>query len=135
MPLGHLGINVADLPRAKAYYDELMPMLGFEPFFAREDEFSYRPAAGKPGTYLFFYPAQEAASGSYSRHHVGLQHLAFIVKTRAQVLAAHEWALEHGNEAIHAPQEFPQYHPGYFATFWLDPEGMMLEVVCHRDEA
>jgi hypothetical protein len=34
---------------------------------------------------------------------------------------------------IHPPQEFPQYHPGYYAMFWQDPEGFMLEVVCHRD--
>jgi catechol 2,3-dioxygenase-like lactoylglutathione lyase family enzyme len=131
MPLGHLGINVVDLARAKAYYDELMPMLDFEPFFATDDEFSYRPADGKPGTYLFFYPALEL--GEYSRHRPGLQHLAFIVKTRARVQRAHEWARDRADTILHEPREFPQYHPGYYATFWLDPEGVMLEVVCHRD--
>jgi len=131
MPLGHLGINVADLGRAKGYYDELLLMLGFEPFFATEDQFSYRPAGGKPGTYLFFYPALEDAE--YSRHRPGLQHLAFMVKARAAVHQAHDWACSHHDEILHAPQPFPQYGPGYFATFWLDPEGIMLEVVCHRD--
>jgi catechol 2,3-dioxygenase-like lactoylglutathione lyase family enzyme len=131
MPLGHLGINVVDLARAKAYYDELMPMLDFEPFFATDDEFSYRPVDGKPGTYLFFYPALER--GDYSRHRPGLQHLAFIVKTRARVQRAHVWASDRGDTILHEPREFPQYHPGYYATFWLDPEGVMLEVVCHRD--
>ncbi len=32
MPIGHIGLNVRDMARAKAYYDELMPLLGFEPF-------------------------------------------------------------------------------------------------------
>jgi hypothetical protein len=27
----------------------------------------------------------------------------------------------------------PGIHPPYFATFWLDGFGMMLEVVCHYD--
>src|SRR2546428_263686 len=68
--LGHLGVNVRDLAQAKAYYDVLMPLLGFEPYLAAADQFAYRPAGGKPGTYLFFYPA--LAVGDYSRHRPGL---------------------------------------------------------------
>jgi catechol 2,3-dioxygenase-like lactoylglutathione lyase family enzyme len=131
MPLGHLGINVPDLARARAYYDALMPRLGFEPFVSGETEFSYRPAGGKPGTFLFFYGALE--DGDYSRHRPGLQHLAFIVKTRAEVHGVHEWAREQGGTVLHEPREFPEYHPGYYAVFWTDPQGIMLEVVCHRE--
>jgi hypothetical protein len=36
---------------------------------------------------------------------------------------------------LHAPQEFPEYAPPYFATFWLDPFGFMLEAVCHHDRS
>ena len=36
--LGHLGINVPDLLTAKRYYDALMPLVGFEPFFHADDE-------------------------------------------------------------------------------------------------
>lgn len=81
--LGHLGINVPDLVAAKRYYDALMPLVGFEPFFGADDEFAYRPAGNKPGTYLFFYPAAE--SGEYSSQRTGLQHLAFIVRARSLV--------------------------------------------------
>jgi len=41
--------------------------------------------------------------------------------------------VELGGEVLHEPQEFPQYPPPYFATFWLDPFGIMLEAVCHHD--
>lgn len=129
--LGHLGINVPDIAAAKHYYDELMPLVGFEPFIAAEDEFAFRPAEGKPGTYLFFYPAAEA--GDYSRHRVGLQHLAFMVKTRSAVHEVRALVNRIGGEVIHEPQSFPQYQPPYFATFWLDPFGVMLEAVCHHD--
>ena len=57
--LAHLGINVPDLSASNGYYDAVMPLLGFDDFFAAEDEFAYRPAGGKPGTYLFFYPSAE----------------------------------------------------------------------------
>jgi catechol 2,3-dioxygenase-like lactoylglutathione lyase family enzyme len=130
MPLGHLGINVPDLSLAKSYYDVVMPLVGYEEFFAAQDEFSYRPVDGKPGTFLFFYPALERSD--YSRHRSGLQHLAFIVKTRDMVHAAHDVARDLDSEILFAPKEFPEYHPGYYAAFWLDPFGQMLEVVCHR---
>jgi catechol 2,3-dioxygenase-like lactoylglutathione lyase family enzyme len=129
--LGHLGINVPDLPAAKEYYGEIMPFLGFEPFFATENEIAFMPAGGKRGTYLFIYAAQE--QGDYSRHRPGLQHLAFMVPTRSAVRTVHARVAELGGEVVHDPQEFPQYPPPYFATFWLDPFGIMLEAVCHHD--
>jgi catechol 2,3-dioxygenase-like lactoylglutathione lyase family enzyme len=133
--LGHVGINVPDLRAAQRYYDAVMPLLGFEAYLSADDEFAYRPQNGKPGTYLFFYPAAEASH--YSRHRAGLQHLAFMVRTRSAVLdvrAAVDGLIEQfGGEVLHEPQVFPQYPQPYFATFWLDPWGVMLEAVCHYD--
>ena len=129
--LGHLGVNVPDFAAAKRYYDQLMPLVGFEPFLTAEDQFAFRPTGGKPGTFMFFYPATE--DSSYSRHRVGLQHLAFMVKTRSAVREVHQLVQRLGGEVLHEPQPFPQYAPPYFATFWLDPFGLMLEAVCHYD--
>jgi catechol 2,3-dioxygenase-like lactoylglutathione lyase family enzyme len=129
--LGHLGINVPDLAAAKAYYDRLMPLLGFEQFLSADDQFAFMPADGKRGTYLFFYPAMQ--SGEYSRHRSGLQHLAFSLPSRSSVWAVHNLVAELGDEVLFTPQAFPQYPPPYFATFWTDPFGVMLEAVCHRD--
>jgi catechol 2,3-dioxygenase-like lactoylglutathione lyase family enzyme len=130
--LGHLGINVPDLAAAKEYYDALLPLVGFEPLFAADDQFAYLPAGGKRGTFLFVYPAQE--QGDYSRHRTGLQHLAFSVRTRSAVDAVHAHVTARGDEVLHPPRPWPEYPPPYYATFWLDPFGLMLEAVCHRDE-
>ena len=127
MPLEHLGVNIPDVAVAKEYYDELMPLVGFEPFVSGPDYFSYRPADWN-GAQLFFYTAQE--DGTYSRHAPGLQHLAFVVETRDEVHAAHEWALARGNEVLSEPQPFPQYYKDYFAVFWTDLHGFKLEVLC-----
>jgi catechol 2,3-dioxygenase-like lactoylglutathione lyase family enzyme len=128
--IGHVCVNVPDLAAAKPYYDELMALVDFEPYLAAPDQFAYCPANGKPGTYLFFYPALD--TGVYSRHRPGLQHLAFMVRTKAEVEAVHEWARAQGAEVLFEPQEFPQYPPPYYATFWLSPEGFLLEAVCHK---
>jgi hypothetical protein len=112
-----------------------MPLVGFEEFLDADDEFAYRPMAGKPGTYLFFYPSAEPST--YSRQQTGLQHLAFMVRTRSAVTAVHtavaDLSTQSGGHVLHAPQVFPQYPQPYFATFWLDPWGLMLEAVCHYD--
>ena len=129
--IGHLAINVADLAAAKAYYDELMPLLDFVPYLSETDQFAYCPAHGKPGTYFFVYPALEA--GEHSRQRPGLQHLGFMVPTRSAVHAVHQRVVELGSEVLHEPQDWPQYPPPYYATFWLDPHGFMLEAICHKD--
>src|SRR5262245_11177713 len=130
--LGHVGINVPDLVLARQYYGAIMPLLDFEPFFDAEGEFAYMPTGGKRGTFLFFYGA--TGSRDYARENVGLQHLAFAVPTRQRVREVHAAALALGSREIHAPREWPQYPPPYFAAFWLDPFGFMLEAVCHRDQ-
>ena len=133
--LGHVGINVPDLAAARRYYGAIMPLVGFEKYLDTDDQFAYRPMAGKPGTYLFFYPSTQQSR--YSRHQTGLQHLAFMVRTRSAVMAVHtvvaELAERFGGRVVHEPQVFPQYPQPYFATFWLDPSGFMLEAVCHYD--
>jgi catechol 2,3-dioxygenase-like lactoylglutathione lyase family enzyme len=133
--LGHIGVNVPDLRAAKAYYDAIMPLVGFELYLEADDEFAYRPMSGKPGTYLFFYAAAE--DSAYSRHRTGLQHLAFMVRSRTAVAEVHaavaQLAARFGGRVLHEPQHFPQYQQPYFAMFWLDPFGFMLETVCHYD--
>ena len=129
--LGHIGINVPDLAAARRYWDDLMPLLGFEVFIADVDQHAYRPVGGKPGTYLFLYVA--ADGDAYSAAAVGLQHLAFMVRSRQHVIDVHRRALELGSDDIHEPQVFPQYPQPYFAAFWRDPAGFTIEAVCHHD--
>ncbi len=98
--LGHLGVNVPDPASAKRYYAALMPPLaGFEPFLDAHDEFAFRPAGGKPGTYLFFSirPPRQATTHQIKR---GLRHLAFMVRRRIFVDAVNEFAIACGNTTI-----------------------------------
>ena len=36
-----------------------------------------------------------------------------------------------GAEVLHAPREFPEYHPGYYGVFLRDPDGHNVEAVHH----
>ena len=127
MPIEHLGLGVPDVEAAKAYYDEFMPLVGYEPCFGN----GYCPKDWQ-GAQLFLYPALE--EGSYSRHRTGFQHLAFSVPTRADVRRVHDWVRARGDEVIHPPRAFPEYGPTCYATFFLDTHGFYLEVVCYAEE-
>jgi catechol 2,3-dioxygenase-like lactoylglutathione lyase family enzyme len=127
MPIEHLGLGVPDVEAAKAYYDAFMPMVGYQPCFGT----GYCPDDWQ-GAQLFLYPTREA--GRYSRHRIGLQHLAFLVPTRAAVERVHEWVRERGGDVLHPPRPFPEYGQHCYATFFLDPHGFMLEVVCHQPQ-
>ncbi|GAA0463243.1 VOC family protein [Streptomyces sp. NPDC046215] len=140
--IGHLGLNVPDLPAAVAYYDRILPLLDFETYFGDATQHAYRPADGKRGTFLFLYQSAESteppaesttAATGFSRHRTGLQHLAFMARTRGRVREVAALASALGSEIVHAPREFPEYPPPYYATFWTDPHGFLLEAVCHHD--
>jgi catechol 2,3-dioxygenase-like lactoylglutathione lyase family enzyme len=126
--IDHIGIGVPDLAAAKQYYDELMPILGLCQWFPTSEagEFNYGPDGGR-GSQIFFYQALEPHG--HSRHGTGLQHLSFMVSSRGIVRDAHAWAVGQGAEIVHEPRDFPEYGEHY-ATFFLDPHGFMLEVVC-----
>ncbi len=131
--IDHIGVGVPDLAAAKQYYDELMPVLGLRQWFptTASGEFNYGPDGAK-GTQVFFYQALEP--DTYSRHRTGLQHLSFFVASRAIVREAHEWARAKGAEIVHDPRVFPEYGEHFYATFWLDPHGFMLEAVSYEPE-
>ena len=126
--IDHLGIGVPDLVAAKKYYDELIPILGMKQWFptTADGTFNFGPD-GALGPQIFFYQALE--EGDYSRHRTGLQHIGFLVASRAIVREVHAWALARGDEILDAPRDFPEYGQHY-ATYWLDPHGMKLEAVC-----
>jgi catechol 2,3-dioxygenase-like lactoylglutathione lyase family enzyme len=125
MPIDHIGLGVPDVVAARDYYDEFMALVGF----VRERETGYR-ANDWYGAQIFLYPALE--DGDYSRHRTGLQHLSFHVPTRTDVHRVHEWAQEHGHDIVHEPGLFPEYHPHFYATFFLDMHGFMLEAVTYE---
>ena len=58
-------------------------------------------------------------------------HMAFR-GDNAAVDAFHAAAVEAGYRDNGAPGERPQYHPGYYGAFVLDPDGNNVEVVAHN---
>lgn len=122
--LNHVVLTVNDLGKSKAFYDRLLPQLGYRLLFEEEDSFGYKAADGLK---LLFAQSRERAK--FDRYKVGLNHLAFQAPDRAFVDGVHAKLVEWGAKILDPPAEYPQYEPGYYAVFFLDPDGIKLEVV------
>jgi catechol 2,3-dioxygenase-like lactoylglutathione lyase family enzyme len=133
--LGHVDLVCRDLQRSLAFYRVVLGPLGLaEPFLVD----------GERGERIHYLRFPRAGSGSlglrqaleqqeFELYAPGLHHLALAVDTRDDVDAAHAAAVDAGAEVLHAPREWTQYHPHYYATFFLDPDGFRIEVASARD--
>jgi catechol 2,3-dioxygenase-like lactoylglutathione lyase family enzyme len=130
--LGHVDLVCRDVERSIAFYRSVLG-LGEPAVFEGErgEAIHYLrfPAYGSGSLGL----RQAAEEQEFELYAPGLHHLAFHAESRAGVDAAHAAAVEAGAEVLHPPQAWPQYHPDYYATFFLDPDGFRIEVAAARD--
>jgi catechol 2,3-dioxygenase-like lactoylglutathione lyase family enzyme len=118
--LDHLGIQVADVPRAAAFYDTVLAPLGAR----RMLDFGQAVGFGvdKPD----FWVGATTGEGRPWEAHV-----AFAAADRDAVHAFFDAAVGAGAEVLHEPRVFPEYHPDYYGAFVRDPDGNNVEAVCH----
>jgi catechol 2,3-dioxygenase-like lactoylglutathione lyase family enzyme len=134
--ISHIEITVRDMETAVPFYDKLMPLLGYS--------LAHRSSAvmEKHDKHVVSYehprlgiaitsPRREFADEPVHRRRPGaLHHLAFQVKSRADVDRLHEELLKIGANVVIPPREFPEYRPpGYYALFFKDPDGIKYEIV------
>ncbi|TNU76701.1 VOC family protein [Miniimonas arenae] len=83
-----------------------------------------RQLGDRPGSgpYLWLSAAPEGGV----RHEA---HIALSAPSREAVESVHEAATAAGLEILHAPREWPEYHPGYYAVFFRDLDGNNVEAV------
>jgi catechol 2,3-dioxygenase-like lactoylglutathione lyase family enzyme len=133
--LGHVDLVCRDLDRSLAFYAEVFGPLGLaEPFLVegeRGEQIHYLrfPSTGSGSVGL----RQALEEQEFELYAPGLHHLALTVETREDVLTAHAAAVAAGAEILHPPRRWPEYHPEYYATFFLDPDGFRIEVSASRD--
>src|SRR5258708_39389815 len=102
--LNHLELTVNDLAKSRAFYDRLLPLLGYRLLFEEKDSFGYKAADGMK---LFFAQARERSK--FNRYRVGLHHLAFEAPDRAFIDGVHAKLVEQDVTILDPPAEYPQY--------------------------
>ena len=114
----HLWIRVADVTASRDFYARVAP---FGNFILRRDLPERAQFVGESGTF-------SVVPGTATQN----VHLAFEATDNATVDAFHRELTTAGFRDNGAPGERPQYHPGYYGAFVLDPDGNNVELVNHN---
>jgi catechol 2,3-dioxygenase-like lactoylglutathione lyase family enzyme len=118
----HLTLRVRDLGASRRFYAAAL-----EPWGSRESEDDWGSSFGPPGSEDVAVAEGEPSAPI---------HLALSAPDRETVKRFYEAALSAGGRDNGPPGERPQYHPGYYAAYVLDPDGNNVEAVFHdRQEA
>ena len=129
--IDHIYLAVSDLSVSEGFYDRVMiEALGF-----RKNRFTL---AGDPHVQYYnrqfgfvLRPARVAAK--HQAYAPGLHHFCLRVDSAADVRAVAEQLRALGVDASEATL-YPDYAPDYVATFFVDPDGIRLEVTNYRQE-
>jgi catechol 2,3-dioxygenase-like lactoylglutathione lyase family enzyme len=120
--LDHIGLDVSDYERSKAFYEKALAPLGLKLLM--------EPAPGiggfGDGQKPFFW------IGTRGRTAQSGVHVAFTAGSRETVDAFHAAALDAGATDNGGPGVREIYHPNYYGAFVLDPDGNNVEAVCHE---
>jgi len=119
--LDHVSIQCADLSASATFYDTVLAPLGYRRLMDVGVAIGYGSASPD-----FWLGALTTGNGFRESH------LAFAAADRDAVQAFFDAAVGAGAEVLHAPREWPEYHPGYYGAFVRDPDGNNVEAVCHQ---
>lgn len=126
MVIDHVGVEVGEFERSKAFYERALEPLGIRLLMEPVEGSAGFGKDGEHGPKPFFWVAARG------RPVVQSAHVAFGVRTPEQVDAFHAAALAAGGTDNGPPDWRPIYHPGYYGAFVLDPDGNNIEAVCHQ---
>ncbi len=123
--LDHLGLQVRDVTASLEFYLRAFAPVGMREAMRFPDGDGIVVGLSGPDGVPDFWlsPARRAETREL--------HVAFRAPDRAAVDAVHAAAAAAGAEILHAPREWPEYHPGYYAVFLRDPDGHNVEAVHH----
>lgn len=118
-PFGHIDLRVASLDAAFAFYDALLPALGFTVTRHSEAWKGWTTTEPLPQTAYVAITEEPAHVANGTR-------IAFKVETAEDVDRVAEVARSAGAQ-LSGPKPMP-YGPGYYAVYFDDPSGNRLEV-------
>jgi len=120
----HLAISVTDGKTSKIFYDKLFQQLNWKKVDEGEEYAGY-----SDGNFtLWIVPAENKKSPEHYFKSVGFHHFSIRVEKRAEVDAIFKWCRNNSVTVVDEPKEYPDYNEGYYAVFFLDPDGMKFEV-------
>lgn len=118
----HIDLRVKDRQRARRFYEQILPALGFTDDLGDDGEWlSFAVPGEKREFFGFIEDPQHQPNGT---------RISFWADTREEVDRVAEVVRRAGGKALEGPELCRDYTPEYYAFFWEDPDGNKLEVCC-----
>ncbi len=133
--IDHIQITVKDFNRAEAFYDKLMPLLGFDlskKGKGRVDQHDFDVVEYvHPNIVIGINSPREVFKNEevHRRKPGSLHHLAFRAESREQINQLYLQIKAIGANIVDEPKFYPQHGENYYALFFKDPDGIKLEVM------
>lgn len=130
--IDHIEINVSNLQKSEVFYDLILLNLGYKRHSNLGDDTRgwYNPIA-KIGSIFIVQTEKSFLDKIFHRKAVGVNHIAFRVASKIEVDEFYNTCLKNSDIQLlyNGPKEYPEYHDGYYAVFFEDPDRMKLEVM------
>jgi len=127
--IDHLVIRVSSFEKSKRFYKAVLGFLGFKLKYELDD------AAGFSNGKTMFWIGKADGEGKKHPHrigNVGFHHYAFELSKRKDVDDLYAFLRRNDVEVVDPPADYPDYGDGYYAVFFLDPDGLKLEGMVFR---
>jgi catechol 2,3-dioxygenase-like lactoylglutathione lyase family enzyme len=124
MGIDHLVIRVGNFARSKRFYDGVLGFLGFKL------KYDYDRHAGWSNGKTLFWIGEADAEGKKHKHragNIGFHHYAFELARRRDVDDLYQLLKAKRVTVVDPPADYPDYGAGYYAVYFLDPDGLKLE--------
>jgi catechol 2,3-dioxygenase-like lactoylglutathione lyase family enzyme len=122
--IAHVMLTVSNFDACLPFYEKLLTFLGLKPVISA-DGMLYcvggRTAVG------IMKAEDQHRDERFVQFRVGLHHVCFRARERADVDALHEFLIGIGAKIVHPPEDGP-WAPGYYSVLFEDPDGIRLEM-------
>jgi len=124
--VGHVCIEVSSVTKSRRFYEPVLRSLGFQLIMDEKDSVGFR--SGSLSIFL-----GQSASRRVARKTPGVDefviadHIALLVPDRETVDEVSLTMKEVGFEPLFAPEEHPEFIPGYYSVSFNDPDNNVIE--------
>jgi catechol 2,3-dioxygenase-like lactoylglutathione lyase family enzyme len=122
--IAHIFLTASNYERSREFYRKLLPFLGLKAVM--DTETTYYCVGGRTAVGISA-PSPEHQGAAFEQKRVGLHHLCFRARERADIDELHTFLGTLDTKIIRAPRE-DQWAPGYYSILFEDPDGIRLEL-------
>ena len=122
--IAHVFLTASNFQRSREFYRKLLPFLGMKPMI--DSDQVYYCVGGRTAVAIRA-PAPEYAGAAFEQNRIGLHHLCFRARERADIDELHDFLRSIGTTIVRAPRE-DGWAPGYYSLLFEDPDGIRLEL-------